>query len=156
MSILDTWWERWKEPGTPVQLSLSSLILLFYLLLLYYILSDSLLCTEHVMYDLSNPCDLSSLRHSAITGPMGNWVKVPDQYSCIPKVPPWQIPQDPSRSWTTQDSNIAQVIQRLILVWITQPTPTFYPTQVSPTNPNPGSRVLSMAFQDPVRIFDPG
>ena len=88
VSILDAWWEGWKESVTPVQFSFSSLILLLYLLLLYYTLSDSLLCTEP-MYDLSNPC-LPFLRHSAITGSMGSWVKVPDQCSCIPKAPQWQ------------------------------------------------------------------
>ena len=85
---------------------------------------------------------------------MGNWVKAPGQYSGIPQAPPWQSPVDPSGSGPTQDSTLAQLI--LIFERITQPLPTFYLTQVNPTNPNPGSRVLSMAFQDPVRIFDPG
>ena len=136
---------------TPVQSSFSSLILLLYLLLLYYILSDALLCTEP-MYDMSNPC-VPFLRHSPITG-WGNWVKVPDHYPSIPQAPPWQSPVDPSGSGPTQDSTLAHLI--LIFERITQPLPTFYLTQVNPTNPNPGSRVLSMAFQDPVRIFDPG
>jgi hypothetical protein len=47
-------------------------------------------------------------------------------------------------------------VTRRIIEKIKQPLPTFYPTQIKPKNPNPGSRVLSMAFQDPVRIFDPG
>ena len=156
VSILDTWWEGWKESETPVQLSLSSLILLFYLLILYYIFSDLLLCTtEPVMYDLSNHC-VTSLRHSALTGSMGGWVKVPDHYSSFPKPPPWQSPLDLSGSWPLQGSSIAQVIQRIIFMNIMQPKSTAYLTQVNSTNFNPGSRVLSMAFQDPVRIFDPG
>ena len=135
-----------------MQVSFSSLILLLYLLL-HYTLSDSLLCTEP-MYALSNPC-LPSLQNSAITGSMGSWVKVPDQCSWIPKAPQWQS-LDPTGSWPTQDSTIAQVIQRLIFEKKPQPNSTFYLTQVNSTNFNPGSRVLSMAFQDPVRIFDPG
>jgi len=131
-------------------------ILIFYLLLLYYILSDAMRCTEPLMYDLSNP-SVPLSRHSAIPpGSMGNWVKVPDQYSSIPKAPHWQSPMDPTGSSPTQDSTNAQVIQRIISERKSQPLPTFYPAQVNPTNPNPGSRVLSMSFQDPVRIFDPG
>jgi hypothetical protein len=153
VSILAAWWEGWKESTTPQLFTSSSLTLLFYLLLLYYILSKSLLYNvPPAVYDLSNPYDLPFPHHYPIpTGSMGGWVKVPDHYNSIPRAPPWQ--HRPG-SWPTQDSTIFQVIRRIIEK-IKQPIPTFYLTQVNPTNPNPGSRVLSMAFQDPVRIFDP-
>ena len=139
---------------TPQLVTSSSSMILFYLLLLYYILSKSLLYNvPPSVYDLSNPYDLPFPHHYPIpTGSMGGWVKVPDHYSSIPRAPPWH--HRPG-SWPTQDSTIFQVTRRIIEK-IKQPIPTFYPTQFKPKNPNPGSRVLSMAFQDPVRIFDPG
>jgi hypothetical protein len=154
-SILAAWWEGWKVSSTPQLVTSSSCMILFYLLLLYYtILSKSLLYNVPPVCDLTNPSpDLLSPQHYPIpTGSLGGWVKVPDHYSSIPRAPPWQ---QRTGSWT-QDRTIAQVIQRLILEKITQPLPTSYLTQFKLTNPNPGSRVLSMAFQDPVRIFDPG
>jgi len=154
VSIMAAWWEGWKESTTPQLFTSSSFTLLFYLLLLYYILSKSLLYNvPPAVYDLSNPYDLPFPHHYPIpTGSMGGWVKVPDHYSSIPRAPPWQ--HRPG-SWPTQDSTIFQVIRRIIEK-TKQHIPTFYPTQFKPKNPNPGSRVLSMAFQDPVRIFDPG
>ena len=154
VSILDAWWEGWKVSTTPQLVISSSCIILFYLLLLYYILSKSLLYNvPPAVYDLTNTYNLPFPHHYPIpTGSMGGWVKVPDHYSSIPRAPPWK--HRPG-SWPTQDSTIFQVIRRIIEK-IKQPIPTFYPTQFKPKNPNPGSRVLSMAFQDPVRIFDPG
>jgi len=129
-------------------------MILIYLLLPYYILSESLLYSVPAVYDLSNPYDLVSPHQYPIpTGSMGDWVKIPDHYSSIPRAPPWQRPLNSTGSWpSTQDGTISQLIQRNILMKIRQSTSTTY------SNPFPTPKVTeqSRVFQEPVRIFNPG
>jgi len=133
---------------TPVKLSLSSLILLFYLILLSYILSDSLLCSVPDMCNLSNPHDLHSQNYPIPTGTMGSWIKVPDHYSSIPNEAPWQRPLDYTGSGPTQDSTISQLTREKRM----QPISTNYTTNPS----TPKITEQSKVFQDLVRIFNPG
>ena len=158
VSSLAAWWEGWKVSAPSQLFSWSSFIILFYSLILFYTLSESLLYSMPAVYDLSNPCDLPSLHHYLTpTGSMGGWVKAPGSYSSIPKAPPWQCSLDLTGSWSTQDSAISQRSQRIISKQIFQSISTTYTTQfIIPKNLDPGSRVRSMVFQDPVRIFDPG
>jgi len=152
VSILAAWWERWKVSTTPQLFSWSSFIILFYSLLLFYTLSESMLYSMPAVYDVSNPYDLLSPQHYLIpTGSMGGWVKVPGHYSSIPRAPPWQ---HPIGSWpSTQDSTIAQVIQRLIFTKILQSIST---TTYSSQPLTPKVTEQTTVFPDPVRIFNPG